>query len=73
MILPMKIIQIQVSNYTRDALSVLAKRDGVSIDVKASELVSSAVKIKEDAHFARHADERLLSTKKWTTHEEVWS
>ena len=52
----------------------LAKRDGVSLSMKARELIREALELHEDAYLAQRAQERAATfdRKKTLTHEQVW-
>ena len=52
----------------------LAKRDGVSLSMKARELIREALELHEDAYLGRLAEERMKGFKlsDALTHEQVW-
>lgn len=52
----------------------LAKRDGVSLSMKARELIREALELHEDAHLAKLAHERMkgFQLRDALTHEQVW-
>jgi predicted DNA-binding protein len=58
-----------------EALSRLARRDGVSRSLKARDLLKAALEIEEDAVLAQVAEERERSfdRKKALTHPEAWA
>ena len=52
----------------------LAKRDGVSVSLKARDLIREALELYEDAYWAQLAQERWKTFDRKTalTHEQVW-
>jgi len=52
----------------------LAARDGVSLSLKARELIHEALELHEDAYWAEKAfaRQRSFTRKKALTHEQVW-
>ncbi len=58
-----------------EALSRSARRDGVSLSLKARDLLKAALEIEEDVVLARLAEERERSfdRKKGLTHSQVWA
>ena len=52
----------------------LAKRDGVSVSLKARDLIREALEFYEDAYWAQLAEERWKTFDRKTalTHEQVW-
>lgn len=52
----------------------LAARDGVSLSMKARDLIHEALELHEDAYWARRADERMKHFKieGALTDEQVW-
>lgn len=52
----------------------LAKKDGVSLSLKARDLIKEALEIEEDIALSRFAEERekTFEKKKSLRHEEVW-
>ncbi len=52
----------------------LASKDGVSLSLKARDLLRLALEYCEDLHWSKAADEReeSLGKKKPLTHKEVW-
>ena len=58
-----------------EALSRLAHRDGVSLSLKARDLLREALEIEEDVVLARFAGEREHSfdRKKALTHPQAWA
>ena len=52
----------------------LAKRDGVSLSMKARELIREALELHEDAYLAQLAHERMKGFRlsDALTHEQVW-
>lgn len=57
------------------AVRQLAKRDGVSLSLKARDLIREAIEYCEDAYWAKVANnrEKTFSKKSAPTHKEVWS
>lgn len=57
------------------AVRQLAKRDGVSLSLKARDLIREAIEYCEDAYWAKVANnrEKTFSKKSALTHKEVWS
>ncbi len=53
----------------------LATRDGVSLSLKARDLIREALELHEDAYLAERAHERAVSfvRSKALTHEQVWA
>jgi predicted DNA-binding protein len=53
----------------------LAKRDGVSLSLKARDLIRDALELYEDAYLAERAHERAATFDrgKALTHEQVWA
>ncbi len=58
-----------------EALSRFARRDGVSLSLKARDLLKSALETEEDAGLVRFAEkrERSFDRKKALTHRETWA
>ena len=56
------------------SIEQLAARDGVSLSMKARDLIHEALELHEDAYWARRADERMKSFKieEALTDEQVW-
>ena len=56
------------------SIEQLAARDGVSLSMKARDLIREALELHEDAYWARHADERMRNFKieQALTDEQVW-
>lgn len=52
----------------------LAKRDGVSVSLKARDLIRDALELYEDTHLGDLAQERMKGFKlsQALTHEQVW-
>jgi hypothetical protein len=52
----------------------LARRDGMSLSMKARELIREALELHEDAYLAQRAHERAgtFVRSKALTHEQVW-
>jgi predicted DNA-binding protein len=52
----------------------LAKRDGVSLSLKARDLIREALELYEDAYWAEEAHKRAqtFDRRKALTHEQVW-
>lgn len=57
-----------------EALGRMAKREQVSLSLKARDLIREALELHEDIALSALADERLktLDRAKTLTHEEVW-
>ena len=53
----------------------LARREGVSLSLKARDLIKNALEFYEDAYWARQAEarERTLRFKKPLSHKKVWA
>lgn len=53
----------------------LAARDGVSLSMKARELIREALELQEDAYLAEraHARAATFDRSKALTHEQVWA
>ena len=53
----------------------LARRDGVSLSLKARDLIRDALELYEDAYLAELAHERArtFDRRKALTHEQVWA
>ena len=53
----------------------LAKRDGVSLSLKARDLIREALELHEDAYWAKKAHARMKNFKlsDALTHEQVWA
>jgi len=58
-----------------EALRRLAKRDGVSLSLKARDLVKEALALEEDRFLAQFAETREASFDRATafTHEQAWT
>ena len=56
------------------AIVDMAKREGVSLSLKARDLIREALEFCEDAHWARQAGirERTFKLKKALSHKKVW-
>ena len=65
-------LNISLSPELDTALTQIAKRDRVPEATKAAELLRDALILQEDMVWERLAEERLKSSKKWLTHDEVW-
>lgn len=57
-----------------DEVKTLAKRERVSLSLKARDLIKEAVEVHEDRYFQKMAEERdkTFSTKKALTHSKIW-
>lgn len=55
-------------------LSRIAKRDGVSLSLKARDLIREALEIQEDIHWQKRAEQRAktFNSKTALTHRQVW-
>ena len=53
----------------------LARRDGMSLSLKARDLIHDALELYEDAYLAELAHERAVTfdRRKALTHEQVWA
>jgi hypothetical protein len=58
----------------KSAVGDLARRDGVSLSLKARDLIKEALELHEDACWAKAAEERdkTFSRRKALSHHEVW-
>jgi len=58
-----------------EAISRLAQRDGVSLSLKARDLLRAALEVEDDVVLARFAEkrERSFDRKKALTHNQVWA
>lgn len=56
------------------AVVELARRDGVSLSLKARELIKQAIEFCEDIHWSRQASlrEKSLRHRKTLSHKAVW-
>lgn len=55
------------------SLSRLAKKEGVSLSLKARDLIKDALEIQEDLYWEEKADSRAKTfPKKGLTHHQVW-
>ncbi|MCX5712676.1 MAG: antitoxin, RHH family protein [Candidatus Omnitrophica bacterium] len=57
------------------ALKKMAKKDGVSLSLKARDLIQRALEYCEDTYWVKEADkrEKTLQKKFSLTHKQVWS
>lgn len=57
------------------ALVKLAKREGISLSLKARELIKEALEFCEDAYWSKQAEtrERTFRFKKALSHKKVWN
>ncbi len=57
-----------------ESVGRLAKRDGVSLSMKARDLIREALELYEDAYLAELAHERMktFTLRDALTHERVW-
>lgn len=56
-----------------DSLSRLAKKDGLSLSLKARDLIREAMEIEEDLYWEKKAESRAKTfPKRGLTHKEVW-
>ena len=67
-----KRINISISKDLNEALSSVARRDGVPEATKAAELLRLGLEIDEDILLERIASERYKTAKKFLTHKAVW-
>lgn len=56
------------------SLSRLAKKDGISLSLKARDLIREALELEEDAYWSQKADKRAKTFSQTTslTHQQVW-
>ena len=56
------------------ALVKLAKKEGISLSLKARELIKLALELSEDAYWSKEAQQRdrSLRLKKPLSHKQVW-
>jgi len=56
------------------SLSRMAKRDGVSLSLKARDLIREALELQEDIYWEKKAEKRAKTfhPKKALTHTQVW-
>lgn len=57
------------------AIKQLAKKDGISLSLKARDLIRQALEYCEDLYWTKEANirEKTLSKKTTLTHKQVWS
>lgn len=57
------------------SLGRLAKKAGVSLSLKARDLIREAIEIEEDLYWVKKAEERTktFDRRKALTHQKVWS
>lgn len=57
------------------ALKKMAKMDGISLSLKARDLIKEAMEFYEDSHWAASASkrEKTLTSKNAMSHKEVWA
>jgi hypothetical protein len=57
------------------AIKNIAKKEDVSLSLKARDLIKEALTFGEDAYWTKEAEERETTFKKKTalTHKEIWS
>lgn len=57
------------------AIQNLAKKDGVSLSLKARDLIREALEVYEDRYWLKKVNERekTFDTKKALSHKEVWN
>ena len=57
------------------AIKQLAKKDGISLSLKARDLIRQALEYCEDLYWTKEANirEKTLSKKTVLTHKQVWS
>ncbi len=57
------------------AIQHLAKKDGISLSLKARDLIRQALEYCEDIHWAKEANKRESTFRKKSalTHKQVWS
>jgi hypothetical protein len=67
-----KRISISADKDIEEALTQAAKRDGVLVTTKATELLRLALELEEDMALAYLAEQRLAKKAKPLTHDQVW-
>ncbi len=66
-------IQVTLDKDTNAMLLELAAYKECSVSAAASNLIMEALELQEDMALSKLGDKRLKETKKWISHEEVWS
>jgi len=58
-----------------NSVELLAKRDGMSLSMKARDLLKEALEIQEDIYLTEFAEDRedTLDSSDLLSHDEVWS
>ena len=67
-----KRLNVTLSTRAEEAISALAKQDGVPEATKAAELLERAIEMEEDLFWQKIVSERLEDKVTYLTHEEVW-
>ena len=67
-----KRINVSISKDLDEALSLVAKRDGVPEATKAAELLRLGLEIDEDMLLEQIASERYKTAKKFLSHKAMW-
>ncbi len=68
-----KRINITANKDIEEALTASAKRSGMSISKKITELLRDALELEEDLAWAAIVDERLSKKNiKWVSHKNAW-
>ncbi len=67
-------INVVLDRYIYDVVNKLAKKEGVSLSLKARDLLNEALEIYEDTILDETASERekTFNRKKALTHDQVW-
>lgn len=53
-------------------ITELAKSNKTSSSKVAKQLIITSLELQEDKLFSKIADKRVVSTKKWNSHEDAW-
>jgi hypothetical protein len=67
-----KRINITADKEVETALLHAAKRDGIHVTTKATQLLRLALELEEDIALASIANARLASSAKYISHESAW-
>jgi hypothetical protein len=67
-----KRISISADKDIEEALTQAAKRDGVLVTTKATELLRLALELEEDMALASLAEQRTKRPAKFLSHDQVW-
>ena len=66
-------IQVTLDKDANSMLLALAAHKECSVSAAASHLIIEALELHEDVALSKWGDKRLKETKKWISHEEIWS